>query len=70
MRIKLDHGLEYCVFDEAHCISQWGSEFRPDYLWVATFINRLKKANGNFPALFFSATISEQIYNELTEIFQ
>ena len=68
-RIERDGGLEYCVFDEAHCISQWGSEFRPDYLWVASLMSRLKKANGNFPALFFSATVSEQIYNDLNDIF-
>lgn len=33
-RMANDHGLEYMVFDEAHCISQWGMEFRPEYLNV------------------------------------
>ena len=33
-RMANDHRLEYMVFDEAHCISQWGMEFRPEYLNV------------------------------------
>ena len=33
-RMMNDKGLEYMIFDEAHCISQWGMEFRPEYLNV------------------------------------
>src|SRR5690606_13435642 len=66
-RLDSDNGLEFAVFDEAHCISQWGQEFRPDYL------NAGRKISGyadSFPLrkLLFSATISEQVFQEISQL--
>ena len=70
LRIQSDGGLEYGVFDEAHCVSQWGHEFRPDYFNCAKRMANLKKlSSNNFPLLLFSATVSEKIYKDFNTIF-
>lgn len=69
-RLRVDKQLEYAVFDEAHCISQWGNEFRPDYHLAARNVRELQEASGlDFPVLLFSATITEQVFNHLNQQF-
>lgn len=71
VRIHSDGGLEYFVFDEAHCVSQWGHEFRPDYFNCAKTISYLKKSSlNNTPLLLFSATVSQKIYEDFKRIFE
>ena len=35
--------ISMITIDEAHCISQWGQDFRPDYLKIVDFVKTLKK---------------------------
>lgn len=54
--------LALIVVDEAHCISQWGFDFRPDYLRIGTFFE-----NGNRPnILALTATADEQVISEIS----
>jgi RecQ family ATP-dependent DNA helicase len=64
-RISNDQGLEYFIFDEAHCISQWGQEFRPDYLKVMEWCQELKKNYPQSCITLYSATVTKQIQDTI-----
>lgn len=65
-RLKMDNGLEYVIFDEAHCISQWGQDFRPDYRNALTTCMELKQQYP-FTLAFFSATITSQVRDDISK---
>ncbi|MBO7447156.1 DEAD/DEAH box helicase [bacterium] len=69
-RMENDDGLEYFIFDEAHCISQWGFEFRPDYLNVVkVYREKYKDKYKNSRVIMFSATVTEQIHKDIEAYF-
>jgi ATP-dependent DNA helicase RecQ len=51
------------VIDEAHCISEWGHDFRPDYLQLGAFAERL----GRPTILALTATASPPVRREIVE---
>ena len=53
--------VSFITVDEAHCISQWGYDFRPSYLHIAD-IRQLKP---NVPVLALTATATPQVVDDI-----
>ena len=59
--------ISLVIVDEAHCVSQWGQDFRPSYLKIVDFINALPKR----PAVgAFTATATRQVRDDISGILQ
>jgi ATP-dependent DNA helicase RecQ len=59
------------VFDEVHCLSKWGHDFRPDYLYAARFIREFSEQQGVSipPVAGFTATAKPDVVEEILAHF-
>ncbi len=55
------------VLDEAHCLSRWGHDFRPDYRYVARFI---RERAGDAPVLCLTATAKPDVKEDVRAHFR
>ena len=59
---KLRHmKISFITVDEAHCISQWGYDFRPSYLQIA----KIRKLIPDAPVLALTATATPQVVEDI-----
>lgn len=60
------HGVSMIAIDEAHCISEWGHNFRPDYLKLAKLARGLKNAR----VLALTATATPAVVADIRKNFR
>ena len=70
LRMEADDGLEYIIFDEAHCISQWGLDFRPEYLSTALTCAKMAERFPETRIELFSATVTGQVKDDIEKIIR
>lgn len=58
------------VLDEAHCVSKWGHDFRPDYRYVSRFIKEASGDETPAPVLCLTATAKPEVVRDIREHFQ
>ncbi|MEN3026149.1 MAG: RecQ family ATP-dependent DNA helicase [Chlorobiota bacterium] len=58
--------LSFVAVDEAHCISEWGHDFRPAYLEIAPALRQL----GSPPVLALTATATPEVLRDIEELLQ
>ena len=64
---KLSHmHVSFITVDEAHCISQWGYDFRPSYLEI----RNLRKLKPDAPVLALTATATPEVIEDIQEKLQ
>jgi ATP-dependent DNA helicase RecQ len=61
--LNAEHGLTAFVIDEAHCVSEWGHDFRPEYRQLAT----LRQRFADVPVWAFTATATERVRQDIVE---
>lgn len=57
------HGISGLVIDEAHCVSEWGHDFRPEYRQL----HRLRRQFPTLPVAAFTATATERVRQDIVQ---
>jgi ATP-dependent DNA helicase RecQ len=56
-----DIKISFFAIDEAHCISEWGHDFRPEYRRLRTIFNEIKRV----PMIALTATATEKVQEDI-----
>ena len=59
--------LALVAIDEAHCISQWGHDFRPDYRMLGQYLPALRGAEDPAPVIALTATATPRVQADILE---
>ena len=58
------------VLDEAHCVSKWGHDFRPDYRYIGRFVREFTGDATPAPVLCLTATAKPEVVSDVREHFR
>jgi ATP-dependent DNA helicase RecQ len=58
------------ILDEAHCVSKWGHDFRPDYRYISRFIKEFSGDGPTAPILCLTATAKPEVVRDIQEHFK
>ncbi len=62
-RVHASRGISALVVDEAHCVSDWGHDFRPEYRQL----HRIRTRFAGVPIAAFTATATERVRRDIVE---
>ncbi|WP_234710104.1 RecQ family ATP-dependent DNA helicase [Sinorhizobium medicae] len=62
--------IGYWILDEAHCVSKWGHDFRPDYRYVSRFIREYSGDQEPAPVVCLTATAKPEVVRDIRDHFQ
>jgi ATP-dependent DNA helicase RecQ len=65
-RIQSQVGISACAVDEAHCVSEWGHDFRPEYRRLA----ELRQRYPQVPMLALTATATDRVRQDIVQQLQ
>ncbi|MYI68433.1 MAG: RecQ family ATP-dependent DNA helicase, partial [Boseongicola sp. SB0673_bin_14] len=69
-RVLTQREIGAWVLDEAHCLSRWGHDFRPDYRYVGRFIREKAGAEPIPPVLCLTATAKPDVVEDIARHFR
>lgn len=58
--------VKFFAIDEAHCLSEWGHDFRPDYL----VLSRIRDVFPDIPIAAFTATATQKVQDDIVRILR
>jgi ATP-dependent DNA helicase RecQ len=67
LRLLQRVGLSLVVVDEAHCVSVWGHDFRPDYLFIRKALEMLQETGAPPTLLALTATATAEMQTEIAQ---
>ncbi|WP_417277501.1 RecQ family ATP-dependent DNA helicase [Celeribacter sp.] len=69
-RVLAQREVGLWAIDEAHCVSKWGHDFRPDYRYLGRFIKEFSGDQPPAPVICLTATAKPEVVADIIEHFQ